>query len=198
VAVRGVVLVDPAVGLRAMRIARLVALAAAAVVGGSAVTVTSHASAARGASGHATSTSGAGGRASATAGRGGSTTGGTGAACGGLDLIIAVTQLPLHANGLNNLGGGQLQLGNGLGGLNNLVGAAGSSAGGGSLRTSQGITTLDGSRGADDGADSGNAACGNAGNGGAGSHGGSAHGGHGGAAGSASARGGAARSRHSD
>ncbi|HEX6493087.1 MAG TPA: hypothetical protein VF112_06215 [Candidatus Dormibacteraeota bacterium] len=181
-----------------MRTAHLAALAAAAVMGGSAITVTGHASAARGGSGHATSASGSGGRASATPGRGGSSTGGTGAACGGLDLIIAVTQLPLHANGLNNLGGGQLQLGNALGGLNNLGAPVGASAGGGSMRTSQGITTLSGGRGADDGADSGNAACGNAGDGGDGSRGGRARGGRGGAAGSAVARGGTARSRHSD
>jgi len=181
-----------------MRTARLAALTAAAVLGGSAITVTGHASAAGGASGHATSTSGAAGHASAAGGRGGSSTGGTGAACGGVDLIIAVTQLPLHANGLNNLGGGQLQLGNALGGLNNLGAPVGASAAGGSMRTSQGVTTQTGSRGAGDSADSGNVACGGAGDGGDGSRGGSAHGGRGGAAGSARARGGSAHSRTSD
>jgi hypothetical protein len=179
-----------------MRTSRFAALTAAAVLSGSAITVTTHASVAHGSGGHSTSTGGAGGRSSATGGHGGSSTGGNGVACGGLDLFIAVTQVPLHGNGLNNLGGGQLQLGNGLGALDDVGSALGSSATGGSQRSSQGVTTQSGSIGTDDSADSGNVACAGAGNGGDGSHAGTAHGGRGGSAGSASAHGGAARSRH--
>lgn len=181
-----------------MRTLTVVAIGAAALVGSSAMTLSSHASRAHGAGAHARSTAGAGGRSSAAGGIGGSSTGGSGVACGGLDLFIAVTQLPLHANAANNLGGGQLQLGNGLGGLDNVFAPVGAPAGGGGQSTSQGVTTLSGSDGAADSGDTGNAACGNGGRGGRGARGGTAHGGHGGAAGAAAARGGAARSATGD
>ena len=95
-----------------MRMMGIAAMAAAAVLGGSAMTLTTHASKAHGGSAHASSKGGSGGRASANGGTGGDSTGGNGIACGVLSGIAS--------NDINNLLGGQNQLLNGANLLDNL------------------------------------------------------------------------------
>jgi hypothetical protein len=172
------------------------AIAIAAVLGTSAMTLTAYASPARAGSGHASSYAGSAGRARAGGGAGGTSSGGTGIGCGQLDLTIIASHTPIgHSNDLNNLGGGQLQLGDGSDLLGNLFTPVLSSGGGGLQSGTAGRSRITTSDGANDSADTGNDRCGNGSQGGDGAKGGSATGGNGGRAGSASARGGHARSK---
>lgn len=164
------------------------AMAVAAVLGSSAMTLTSHASTAGTARAHASSHAGTGGRAAAAGGNGGAGSGGTGIACSQLDLSTIVSHTPIgHSNDVNNLGGGQLQLGDGANLLGNLFLPALSPRGAPSDNLTAGASTISDSQGADDSADTGNASCGNGHRGGTGAKGGSASGGNGGKGGRASA-----------
>jgi hypothetical protein len=167
-----------------MRILGLTAIAAAAVLGSSAMAVTTHAS---GGSGHASSHGGNGGRASASGGTGGDSTGGNGILCGVLSGIAS--------NDINNLLGGQTQLLNGVNLLDNLFVPVLSPGGKPDQNSKTSGSTIKNSRGAVDSGRTGNSSCGSAGDAGNGGRGGKATGGRGGSGGKASAHGGS--SRHS-
>jgi hypothetical protein len=172
------------------------AIAIAAVLGTSAATLTTYASTVRAGGGIASSHGGSAGKATAGGGAGGTSSGGTGVGCGQLDLTIIGSHTPIgHSNDVNNLGGGQLQVGDGSNLLGNLFAPVLTSGGGGSVTSSAGRSSILNSDGANDSGDTGNDACGNGSQGGNGAKGGSASGGNGGKAGSAKARGGHARSK---
>ncbi len=165
-----------------MRITSFAAIAAAAVLGSSAMAVTTHAS---GGSGHASSHGGNGGRASASGGTGGDSTGGNGILCGVLSGIAS--------NDLNNILGGQTQLLNGVNLLDNLFVPVLSPGGKPHQNSKAGGSTIKNSRGAVNSGRTGNSSCGTAGDGGNGGKGGKATGGKGGSGGHSSARGGSSR-----
>jgi hypothetical protein len=168
-----------------MRAVSIGAVVIAAALGSSATALEGHATIARGGHAHASSHGGRGGRSSAVGGAGGDSTGGTGVLCGSVDLLQG-------SNDINNLGAGQLQLGNGSTLLGDLFIPVGTPAGGGSMSERSGVSTITGSRGGEDSGSTGNAGCASGGRGGGGARAGSASGGAGGAAGRAAARGGRA------
>ncbi len=173
-----------------MRMMGIAAMAAAAVLGGSAMTLTTHAAKAKGGSAHASSKGGSGGRASANGGAGGDSTGGNGLLCGVLSGIAS--------NDINNLLGGQNQLLNGVNLLGNLFVPVLSNGSKPSQSQHSGGSSISGSRGATDSGVTGNSSCANAGDAGAGAKGGTAKGGAGGSGGTSSAKGGKASSKVSD
>jgi hypothetical protein len=153
-----------------MRMIGMAALAISAALGCSAVSVTAYAS-------RSSSHGGDGGSATSTGGNGGDSTGGNGVGCG-------------HGNGgssndLNNIGGGQNQVLNGVNLLDNLFVPVLSPGGRVHQRTRAGSSRISDSRGAVDRASTGNTWCGTAGDGGSGGDGGRAHGGRGGSGGTA-------------
>jgi hypothetical protein len=153
-----------------MRMMNLAAVAIVGLLAGSAVSVTAYAS-------KSSTHGGTGGRATANGGDAGSTTGGNGVACG----ILSGNE----SNDINNALGGQNQVGNGVGVLDNLfvpVLSAGSRA---HQNTRSGGSTISHNRGAVDNGSTGNSKCGNSGDGGNGGNGGKATGGRGGSGGNA-------------
>ena len=173
-----------------MRIMGIAAIAAAAVLGSSAVTVVGHASRSHGGSGRASSEGGNGGRASSSGGDGGDSTGGNGILCGVLSGIAS--------NDINNVLGGQTQILNGVDLLGNLFVPVLSPGGKPHQTSRSGGSTIKNSRGATDSGSTGNASCGNAGDGGNGGKGGTAKGGSGGSGGHASSKGGSASHKSGD
>jgi hypothetical protein len=173
-----------------MRILGVAAITAAAVMGSSAMAVTTYASRAHGGSGHASSHGGNGGRASASGGTGGDSTGGNGILCGVLSGIAS--------NDINNLLGGQTQLLNGVNLLDNLFVPVLSPGGKPDQSSKTSGSTIKNSRGAVDSGRTGNSSCGSAGDAGNGGRGGRATGGRGGSGGKASAHGGSARNSSGD
>lgn len=169
-----------------MRLMGVAAISAAALMGSSALAVTTYASRAHGGSGHASSRGGNGGRASSSGGDGGDSTGGNGILCGVLSGNLS--------NDLNNALGGQLQLLDGVNLLDNLFVPVLSPGGKPHQNTRAGGSTIKNSRGAVDNARTGNTSCGSSGDGGNGGRGGRATGGRGGNGGHASAHGGSAKS----
>src|SRR5438477_586345 len=99
-------------GIVHMRIMGIAAIATAAVLGSTAMTLTTHATKAHGGSASSHSSGGNGGRASAGGGTGGDSTGGNGIGCGLLSGLLS--------NDLNNILGGQNQILNGANLLDNL------------------------------------------------------------------------------
>jgi len=173
-----------------MRIMGIAAIAAAAVLGSSAMTVVGHASKSHGGSGRASSEGGNGGRASSSGGSGGDSTGGNGILCGVLRGDLS--------NDLNHVLGGQTQILNGVGLLDNLFVPVLSPGGKPHQNTRSGGSTIKNSRGAVDSARTGNSSCGSSGDGGNGGRGGRSTGGRGGSGGHASAHGGSARNSSGD
>jgi hypothetical protein len=167
-----------------MRIMGIAAIATAAVLGSTAMTLTTHASRAHGGSAHAKSTGGKGGSASSTGGTGGDSTGGNGIGCGLLSGILS--------NDINNLLAGQNQILNGANLLDNLFVPVLSPGSKPNQNSKAGGSSISGSRGGSDSASTGNASCGNAGDGGNGGKGGKSTGGAGGRGGSSKATGGKA------
>jgi hypothetical protein len=167
-----------------MRIMGIAAIATAAVLGSTAMTLTTHASRAHGGSAHAKSTGGKGGSASSTGGTGGDSTGGNGIGCGLLSGILS--------NDINNLLAGQNQILNGANLLDNLFVPVLSPGSKPNQNSKAGGSSIKGGRGATDSASTGNASCGNAGDGGNGGKGGKSTGGAGGSGGSSKATGGKA------
>jgi hypothetical protein len=165
-----------------MRMIGIAAIAATAVLGSSAMTVTSHASRSHGGSGKASTHGGAGGRASSLGGDGGSSTGGNGILCGVLSGIAS--------NDINNLLGGQTQLLDGVNLLDNLFVPVLSSGSKPNQNSKSAGSTIKGNRGATDTGKTGNGSCGGSGDGGNGAKGGTSTGGKGGAGGKSSAKGG--------
>ncbi|HEX3607304.1 MAG TPA: hypothetical protein VH134_15385 [Candidatus Dormibacteraeota bacterium] len=168
----------------------IAAIATAAVLGSTAVSLTSHASKAHGGSASSKSSGGAGGTAKSSGGTGGSSTGGNGILCGVLSGIAS--------NDLNNILGGQNQLLNGANLLNNLFVPVLSPGSNPNQNSNAGGSSMNNNRGASTSGSTGNAACGGAGDGGSGGKGGSATGGSGGKGGSSKATGGSAKSKISD
>jgi hypothetical protein len=173
-----------------MRMMGIAAIATAAFLGSTAMTLTSHASKAHGGSAHSKSHGGNGGKASANGGTGGDSTGGNGILCGVLSGIAS--------NDINNLLGGQNQLLNGANLINNLFVPVLSPGSKPSQSANANGSSMSGNRGASTSGSTGNAACGGAGDGGNGAKGGSATGGNGGSGGSSKATGGSAKSKTSD
>jgi hypothetical protein len=167
-----------------MRIMGIAAIATAAVLGSTAMTLTTHASKGHGGSAHAKSTGGKGGSASSTGGTGGDSTGGNGIGCGLLSGILS--------NDINNLLAGQNQILNGANLLDNLFVPVLSPGSKPNQNSKAGGSSISGSKGATDSGSTGNAACGNAGSGGNGGKGGKSTGGSGGSGGSSKATGGKA------
>jgi hypothetical protein len=167
-----------------MRIMGIAAIATAAVLGSTAMTLTTHASRAHGGSAHAKSTGGKGGSASSTGGTGGDSTGGNGIGCGLLSGILS--------NDINNLLAGQNQILNGANLLDNLFVPVLSPGSKPNQNSKAGGSSISGGRGATDSGSTGNASCGNAGDGGNGGKGGKSTGGAGGRGGSSKATGGKA------
>ena len=173
-----------------MRIMGIAAVATAAVLGSTAMTITTHASKAHGGNGTAHSSGGTGGRASSSGGTGGDSTGGNGIGCGLLSGILS--------NDINNLLGGQTQLLNGANLLDNLFVPVLSPGSKPNQNSRAGGSSISGSRGATDSGSTGNGSCGNSGDAGNGGRGGTARGGAGGSGGHASSRGGSASHRNGD
>jgi hypothetical protein len=153
-----------------MRMICMAALATSAALGCSAVSVTAYAS-------HSSSRGGNGGSASSTGGNGGDSIGGNGVGCG-------------HGNGgssndLNNIGGGQNQILNGVSLLDNLFVPVLSPGTRTHQRVRTGSSRISHNRGAVDRASTGNTWCGTADDGGSGGDGGRVHGGRGGSGGTA-------------
>ena len=169
-----------------MRMMGIAAIATAAFLGSTAMTLTSHASKAHGGSAHSKSHGGNGGKASANGGTGGDSTGGNGILCGVLSGIAS--------NDINNLLGGQNQLLNGANLINNLFVPVLSPGSKTNQNANASGSKMSGNRGASTSGSTGNAACGGAGDGGNGARGGSATGGKGGSGGSAKSTGGSAKS----
>jgi hypothetical protein len=173
-----------------MRMMGIAAVAVATVLGGSAMTLTTHASKAHGGSAHSSSKGGSGGKASANGGTGGDSTGGNGILCGVLSGIAS--------NDINNALGGQNQLLNGVNLLGNLFVPVLSNGSKPNSNQSSGGSRMSGNRGASDSGVTGNSSCANAGDAGNGGKAGTAKGGAGGKGGSSSAKGGSASSKTSD
>jgi len=173
-----------------MRIMGIAAIATAAVLGSTAMTLTTHASKAHGGNASSHSTGGNGGRASSSGGTGGDSTGGNGIGCGLLSGILS--------NDVNNLLGGQNQILNGANLLDNLFIPVLSPGSKPNQNSHAGGSSISGSRGATDSGSTGNASCGNAGDGGNGGKGGTAKGGSGGSGGHASSKGGSASHKSGD
>lgn len=173
-----------------MRMMGIAAMAAAVVMGGSAMTLTTHASKAHGGSARSSSHGGSGGRASANGGTGGDSTGGNGLLCGVLSGIAS--------NDINNLLGGQNQLLDGVNLLGNLFVPVLSNGSKPHSSQTSGGSSISGARGASDSGSTGNSACANSGSAGNGGRAGTATGGRGGNGGSASAKGGSAKSKIDD
>jgi hypothetical protein len=167
-----------------MRYMGIAAIATAAVLGSTAMTLTTHASKAHGGNASSKSTGGKGGNASSTGGTGGDSTGGNGIGCGLLSGILS--------NDLNNVLAGQNQILNGANLLDNLFVPILSPGSKPNQNSKGGNSSISGSRGGTDSASTGNAACGNAGSGGNGAKGGTSTGGAGGKGGSAKSTGGKA------
>jgi hypothetical protein len=137
-----------------MRMIGIAAVAAAAVMGGSAVTLTAHA------------TQASGGSSTSRGGNGGNSIGGDGLGCGVLSGSLS--------NDLNNLLGGQIQLLNGVNLLDNVFIPVLSPGARPIQSATAGGSMISNSRGGTVSGSTGNTACGNAGNGGRGGSGGTA------------------------
>jgi hypothetical protein len=153
-----------------MRVFGMAVLATAAALGCWAVSVTAYAS-------HSSSHGGSGGVASANGGDGGNSVGGNGGGCGGGSGN--------ESNDLNNALGGQTQILNGVGLLDNLFVPVLSPGTRSEQNSRAGGSRISHSRGAVDRARTGNSSCGAAGDGGNGGRGGTARGGRGGSSGTA-------------
>jgi hypothetical protein len=151
------------------------AIASAAVMGVSAVSVTAYAS-------RSSTHGGNGGRATANGGNAGDSIGGNGIACGILSGNLS--------NDLNNALGGQNQILNGVGLLDNLFVPVLSNGTRTHQTSKQGSSTIKNNRGAVDNGKTGNSSCGTSGDGGNGGRGGHARGGSGGSGGKAKSGGG--------